>query len=75
MPLTKVERDAALDVLEKQFTQYVEDEQKRLLTEYNFLQAAKKAISIENSAARRSKELDKAKALVSVKQLLPSVTT
>ena len=74
MPLNKTQRDAALDKLELQFKAYVLAERERLTTEYDFLQAIRGVLSIENSAARRSREVDKAKALISVGQLLPSLT-
>lgn len=74
MALSKAERDEALDKLEKTFLAYIDGEQARLTTEYNFLQAVKEAHGIEGSSGRRSKELDKIKALVTVKELLPSVT-
>ncbi len=74
MPLTKDERDQALDELQETFLEYIESEQQRYLTEYNFLQAIKKSHGIEGSAARRSRELDKAKALVSINDLLPSIS-
>jgi len=71
--LTKAERDAALDTLEELFLEYIESEQQRLLTEYNFLQAIKENHGIEGSAARRSRQLDQAKALISVQDLLPDL--
>ena len=72
MALSPEDRAKAIDELEKLFIKYVDEEQLRLSAEHNFLSSIHETLSIEHSAARRSKEIDHAKTLVSVKLLLPS---
>jgi regulator of sirC expression with transglutaminase-like and TPR domain len=69
--LTAQEKERKLDELEAQFKQYLKDQRERLLQEKRLLKLVLTNQGFSNST-RRTANLDKLKALATMKQLMPN---